>query len=171
MRSTHYKQYSIPGFCVTLNGTWEMGFSRKYTTVADIPGRTIDPSPVYAGRLWYRREIVLPEGDWKYATLELKGARFAPEVFVDGEPVSRQNGGMAPTFHLLSYPAVKPGHIVLLEIALSSLHDLTPADASLIPAADRRRSDPAACLWDDIVLHLHNIIFPTGKPFRRAPTK
>jgi hypothetical protein len=107
------------------------------------------------GRLWYRREIKLPPGTWEYATLELKGARFSPEVYVNGISVSKQNGGMAPTFHLLRHKDVKPGKKIILEIALTSLRDLPETDASYIPVADQWRSNISSCLWNDVVLKVH----------------
>lgn len=142
-------------FSVSLNGIWQTGFSRNYTATAQVPGIAIDPSKINAEKLWYKKEAVLPKGDWQYATLELKGARFLPEVFVNGISVSKQAGGMAPTFHLLRSNDVKPGNTVTLEIALSSLKDIPTTDASYIPPADQWRSNIASCLWDDVILHLH----------------
>jgi len=140
---------------VSLNGVWQTGFARKYTTIAQVPGIAIDPSKINTATLWYKRVVVLPKGEWGFATLELKGARFLPEVFVNGVSVSKQNGGMAPTFHLLQNETVKPGNTITLEIALSSLKDVPLTDASYIPPADQWRSNVSSCLWDDVVLHLH----------------
>jgi hypothetical protein len=100
----------------------------------------------------------LPEGHWKYATLELKGARFSPEVYINGFSVSKQNGGMAPTYHLLKHKDVKPGESITIEIALSSLDNLPESDASYIPEADHWRSNISSYLWDDVVLKFHNEI-------------
>jgi len=141
-------------FSVSLNGEWEIGFARIYTTTANVPGIPVDPSHMNAEKLWYKKEIQLPAGNWQFATLELKGARFAPQVYINGELVSKQNGGMAPTFHLLTNRAIKPGNKITIEIALQSLKDLPPADASFIPPADQWRSNVSSGLWDDVVLHL-----------------
>lgn len=132
-----------------------MGEGRNYTNEVVVPGIHTDPTKMNSEKLWYRREVYLPEGNWKYATLELMGARFAPEVFVNGKSVSKKNGGMAPTFHLLKHNDVKPGKKIILEIALSSLKDLPETDASYIPVADQWRSNISSCLWNDVVLRLH----------------
>ncbi|MFZ0283026.1 MAG: glycoside hydrolase, partial [Bacteroidales bacterium] len=140
---------------VSLNGTWEMGHGRNYTRTVIVPGIHTDPAMMDPETLWYRKEIELPAGNWKYATLELKGARFSPEVYINGVSVSRQNGGMAPTFHLLNHKDVKPGRKIKIEIALKSLKDLPVTDASYIPVADQWRSNISSSLWNDVVLKLH----------------
>ncbi|WEK21380.1 MAG: glycoside hydrolase [Candidatus Pedobacter colombiensis] len=141
---------------MVLNGKWQMGFSRNYTATVDVPGIAADPAQMNTEKLWYKRRVVLPQGDWKYATLELKGARFMPEVYVNGVKVSAENGGMAPTFHLLKSGDVKPGNTLTLEVALQSLKNVPVTDASFIPPADQWRSNVSSCLWDDVVLHFHN---------------
>ena len=140
---------------ILLNGQWEIGEGRQYTAKVEVPGIHCDPTKMNNDTLWYRREVTLPRGDWRYATLELKGARFAPAVFVDGQQVSRTDGGMAPTFHLLNSKAVKPGKTIKLEVALTSLKDLSKTDASYIAVSDHWRSNVSSSLWDDVVLHLH----------------
>ena len=145
-------------FYVLLNGEWKSGFSRNYTLTGKVPGIPIDPSRMSDEKLWYKKELVLPKGDWQWATLELKGARFAPEVYINGQMVSEQNGGMAPTFHLLKHQAVQPGNTVTIEIALESLKNISPTDASFIPPADQWRSNVSSGLWDDVVLHLHGVV-------------
>ena len=140
---------------LNLNGQWEMGYNHEYTSVVTVPGIHTDPSKMEPSVLWYRRAVELPEGDWKYATLELKGARFSPEVYVNGVSVSRKNGGMAPTFHLLRQRDVRPGRRIILEIALKSLKDIPETDASYIPVADQWRSNISSCLWNDVILKLH----------------
>jgi beta-galactosidase len=137
---------------ISLNGRWEMGSGRIYTRNVTVPGIHTDPAKMNTEKLWYRKEILLPEGHWKFATLELKGARFSPEVFVNGVSVSKQNGGMAPTFHLLNSRDVKPGKKIIIEIALTSLKDIKPSDASYIPVADQWRTNVSSCLWDDVIL-------------------
>ena len=89
-----------------LNGQWEMGECRHYFQTVEVPGIHCDPTKMNNDTLWYRRKVILPKGTWTYATLQLKGARFAPAVFVDGQQVSRADGGMAPTFHLLNNKTV-----------------------------------------------------------------
>lgn len=140
---------------ICLNGIWDMGTDRHYTKKVIVPGIHTDGDKINLHKLWYRKEVQLPEGNWEYATLELKGARFAPEVLVNGASVSKQNGGMAPTFHLLKQRDVKPGRKIILEIALTSLNDLPETDASYIPRADQWRSNVSSCLWNDVVLKLH----------------
>ncbi|MFA6947253.1 MAG: glycoside hydrolase, partial [Pedobacter sp.] len=142
-------------FTISLNGSWEIGPGRNYTQKVIVPGIHTDATKMNPEKLWYRREVILPEGNWKYATLELKGARFSPEVYVNGVSVSKQNGGMAPTFHLLNHNDVKPGKKIILEIALTSLKDLPEADASYVPKADQWRSNISSCLWNDVVLRVH----------------
>ncbi len=140
-----------------LNGQWEMGECRHYSQTVEVPGIHCDPTQMNNDTLWYRREVILPKGTWTYATLELKGARFAPAVFIDGQQVSRADGGMAPTFHLLDNQTVKPGKAITLEVALTSLKDLPKTDASYIAVSDHWRSNVSSSLWDDVVLHLHGV--------------
>ena len=132
-----------------------MGESRRYDREVEVPGVHCDPAKMNEDTLWYRRTVVFPKGKWQYATLELKGARFAPAVFIDGQQVSRANGGMAPTFHLLKGKNVKPGKTATLEVALTSLADLPQSDASYIAVSDHWRSNISSCLWDDVLLHLY----------------
>ncbi len=141
---------------ILLNGQWDCGENRQYSLKVNVPGLASDPSKMNEGVMWYKRQIVLPLGDWKYATLLLKGARFAPEVYINGEKVSQQEGGMAPTYHLLKSAAVKPGATVTLEIALVSLKNLPQTDASYIPPADQWRSNISSSLWDDVILFTHS---------------
>jgi beta-galactosidase len=142
-------------YTINLNGPWEMGYSRNYTEKVIVPGIHTDATKMAPATLWYRKEVTMPRGNWKYATLELKGARFSPEVYINGVSVSKQNGGMAPTVHLLKHKDVRPGRKVIIEITLTSLKDLSPADASYIPVADQWRSNISSSLWNDIVLKLH----------------
>ena len=126
---------------ISLNGIWDMGHGRKYVKQVVVPGIHTDASVMNPETLWYRKEVILPAGKWSHATLELKGARFAPEVFINGISVSRQNGGMSPTFHPLNQKEVKPGEKIIIEIALTSLKYLPVTDASYIPVADHWRSN------------------------------
>lgn len=142
---------------ISLNGKWLSGENQVYDREVDVPGIATDPSKVNKEKLWYKKVLFLPQGDWKYATLELKGARFLPEVYVNGSLVSKEKGGMATTFHLLDLGRkdVAPGKEVVIEIALSSLNDIKPDDASYIPPADQWRSNISSSLWDDVILHFH----------------
>ncbi len=128
---------------------------RKYDRTVEIPSVTENAAEMTPGKLWYKRTVDLPKGEWTHATLYLKGARFNPEVYIDGVLVSKKNGGMAPTYHSLDSRKVKPGASILVEIALTSLADLDKTDASYIPIADQWRSNISSCIWDDIVLELH----------------
>lgn len=138
-----------------LNGPWEYGIDRDYTGTATVPGIPVDATRPTDGRLWYRREIRLPEGCWNTAVLELKGARFRPEVYVDGRRVSSQEGGMIRSLHELRHEALRPGSRIVLEISLASLADTPASDASYIPKVDQWRSNCSSSLWDDAVLHLY----------------
>jgi beta-galactosidase len=138
---------------LSLDGTWQTGINRNYTTTAPVPGLAQDPTKVSPGTLWFKRSVQLPRGNWQQATLTLNGARFAPAVYVDGEKVSSAEGGMAPTVHLLRSPHVAPGKTIQLEVALLSLTDLSNKDASSVPGADRWRSNISSGLWDSVTLH------------------
>lgn len=46
---------------VSLNGRWEAGDDRRYDRTAEVPGIAADPTRKNDGRLWYRREVTLPE--------------------------------------------------------------------------------------------------------------
>mgnify|MGYP002623054679 CR=1 FL=1 len=140
---------------LVLNGPWLMGEGRIYSQTVSVPGIHTDPTQMNVDTLWYKRQVTLPHGKWKYATLELKGARFAPEVYVNGERVARSDGGMAPTFHLLRSKAVQPGKTITLEVALTSLKTLPSTDASRIAVSDHWRSNISSSLWDDVLLHTH----------------
>ena len=140
---------------VPLNGKWEAGFSRKYTKTVRVPGIPFDPSTIHEDCLWYRKVITLPKGRWSSATLELKGARFRPSVYVDGKLAGESEGGMAPVFFKLNGGQIKPGKRIELEISLASLKNVPATDASWIPETDQWRSNISSCLWDDVILHLH----------------
>ena len=99
---------------VDLNGRWEYGIDRNYTATTMVPGIPLDATCPHEGRLWYRRRVTLPCGAWNSAVLELKGARFRPEVYVNGERVSSQEGGMIRSLHRLDHPSLKPSETVTL---------------------------------------------------------
>ncbi len=151
------KERSLPGEW-NLNGNWEFGINREYERSVQVPGLVTDPSEFAPGRIWYRRSLELPGGDWDNATLNLKGALFSPEVYVNGVLVSKQSGGMAPTFHLLQHDAVEPGATIMLEVSLGSMRDLSESDASYVPRANHWRSNVSSYIWDDVVLDFHRHI-------------
>ena len=138
---------------LSLNGEWEYGVDKVYTQTTIVPGFPLSTKEMHDGRLWYRKVVELPQGDWNVAELELKGARFRPEVYVNGQKVSYKEGGMAKTTHLLK--GVAPGQRVTLEVSLASLKDVPLEDASRIPEVDRWRSNVSSCLWDDVTLFLY----------------
>ena len=135
-----------------LNGSWWFGPDRRYDGVVTVPGLVGDPERPSPGKVWLKRTVERPEG-FGAATLLLKGARFAPEVYVDGRCQSAAEGGMAPTRHWLDLSGT--GDRFELEIALCPLDDLDPADASKIPPADHWRSNLSSCVWDDVMLRFH----------------
>lgn len=141
---------------LNLNGEWQIGTDRHYTSITIVPSIATDPSQINEGKLWYKRIIQLPKGNWTRATLVLNGARFSPEIYVNGEKVSQKNGGMTRTCFLLNHKDVMPNKSITLEIALTSLRDLSPNDASYIPKADQWRSNVSSSLWDDVYIHFHN---------------
>ncbi|MFP5041709.1 hypothetical protein [Parasediminibacterium sp. JCM 36343] len=143
---------------VLLNGQWQMGFARNYTSTVAVPGIATDPTKMNNDELWYKREIKLPEGNWAVATLELKGARFQPTVYINGDIMGKQEGGMAPIFFILHHDAIKPGNTITMEISLASLKNMHPTDASYIPGSDHWRTNVGSSLWDDVVLHLHGAV-------------
>lgn len=137
---------------ISLDGEWQAGIDRHYDRVLKVPGIATDPSKPTPGTLWYKRTIELPAGYLPRATLTLKGARFAPEVYVDGKLVSSAEGGMATTVHRFAVPT---GKLFTLEIALHSLTGLDSQDASAVPPADLWRNNVSSYLWDSVVLRLH----------------
>lgn len=141
---------------LSLNGIWDAGLNRIYSFKAEVPGITLDPTKPLDGKLWYKRTVKLPKGDWSNATLVLMGARFSPEVYINGEKVSQKNGGMAATFHSLNHKAIKPNSEMTIEISLTSLSNLSTDDASYIPKTDQWRSNITSSLWDDVYIHFHN---------------
>jgi beta-galactosidase len=138
---------------ISLNGTWQTGLERHYSATNPVPGLAQDSAKVSPGTLWYRRTVKLPSGDWQQATLTLNGARFHPSVYINGELVGSSEGGMAPIVFPLPRSAVAPGRTITLEIALLSLKQMSPEDASTVPTADLWRSNVSSGLWDDVSLH------------------
>lgn len=140
---------------ISLNGKWQMGFARKYTSTVDVPSIATDPTKMNNNVLWYKKEVTLPDGNWTTATLKLKGARFQPTIYINGDSISKQEGGMAPIFFVINHKDMKPRKTITLEIALASLKNMSPNDASFIPWSDQFRSNISSELWDDVILHLH----------------
>lgn len=140
---------------IQLNGTWKMGYHRQYTTSVKVPGLLTDPGKINTDTVWLKRVIKLPAGSWTTASLELKGARFCPSVYINGSLVFSSAGGMAPIYKRLAHKAIRPNTQVVMEIALLPLDRMKDDDASRIPAADLWRSNVSSCLWDDVVLRLH----------------
>ncbi len=145
------------GLQIDLNGTWKAGKKGAYSKTVQVPGIVNNPAEMDEGPVWLKKEIKLPAGEWSHATLLLKGARFNPKVYINGELVSSVAGGMGPTFHPLSHTEIEPGNTVVLEIELMSLADMSDENASYIPTADHWRSNVSSMLWDDVVLQLHGI--------------
>ena len=143
---------------INLNGEWQFGINRNYEKRVMVPGPVTDPAKFSPDKVWYKRELILPEGDWKYATLILNGALFAPEVHVNGVLVSQKNGGMAPTYHLLNSSEVQPGKTIRVEVALESLKNLPETNASYVPIANHWRSNISSYIWDNVSIKFHNEI-------------
>jgi hypothetical protein len=139
----------------SLNGEWEIGSGRNYTKKMYVPGLVTEPDQMNSDTLWYKKEIILPSGDWQYATLILKGALFSPKVYINSQKVAEKNGGLAPTFHLLNHKDVKPDNRIIIEIALLSLKDIPETDASYVAKANHWRSNISSLIWDDIILKTH----------------
>ena len=143
----------------SLRGIWEIGYGRVYTREVTVPGIPNDPRTIDPDVVWYRKMVTLPEGDWTNASLILKGARFCPGIFIDGQLVSTANGGMAPTCHLLGMSQLsdRGKQDVTARNSLSqSLNKIDMnLDASRIPEADWWRSNISSCLWDDVILKFH----------------
>lgn len=133
-----------------LNGTWEYGDSGGSLGTCAVPGVPLDPARTQA--VWLRRKVILPSQPLSRLLLLLKGARFRPQVYVNGDLVFQAEGGMCVTRCLFAHPACVPGAEITLEIRLCSLDDVPLEDASRIPEADHWRSNLSSCLWDDVVL-------------------
>ena len=100
---------------LSLNGDWQMGFSRNYSRTVNVPGLATDPTLIVDEVLWYKKEVKLPAGSWISATIELKGARFQPQVYINGELAGKQNGSMGPPFFEHKNENVKPQNTITIE--------------------------------------------------------
>lgn len=139
---------------LSLNGKWLMGSNHIYTHTISVPGIHTNPTKMNDGPLWYKRKVILPQGNWNTATLILRGARFAPMVYINGRRIAQQEGGMAPIFFTINGKDIQPGKTITLEIKLTSLRDLSEEDASYIATSDHWRSNISSSLWDDVLLHV-----------------
>ncbi len=163
----HKPRHILSGVAtLVLDGQWQAGLERQYDRELTVPGLASDPAKPTDGTLWYRRAVDLPAGAWTHATLILKGARFAPKVYVDGVQVSASEGGMAATTHSFSLPDNGVARTIALEVALTSLNSLSIDDASKVPGADLWRNNLSSYLWDSVVLRLHG----DGEIVRVLPT-
>ncbi len=135
-----------------LDGQWAVGYERNYDKTATIPGLLTDPRETTTDTIWLKRAVERPTTA-RIATLLLKGARFAPEIYVDGALQSSSEGGMGWIRHRLDLDGTD--NTFTLEIALKSLDEIPATDASKIPDADRWRSNISSCLWDDVEIRFH----------------
>lgn len=137
---------------LNLNGPWRARFADGSVHEILQPGIIGDPA-IPSGTLKLSRRVTLPSGTWTGATLLLKGAKYRPRVHVDGALVAHAEGGLAPVRLALNHVSVKPGAAIELLIELSSVDAVPVADASMLPHADRWRSNLSSGLWDDIEMH------------------
>lgn len=140
----------------SLNGLWQVGINRQYDRTCQVPGIVYPADQVPAGNVWYQRKVQLPEEGFENAALILHGAKYVPEVYVNGTPVSRIEGGLAPTVHPIKHPDIKPGAEILLEICLRTLETMDQEDASYLPVSDQWRSNLTSHLWDDVEMIYYN---------------
>jgi len=131
-----------------LSGNWQVKIEEENPKTVSVPGLAGNPSKME--KMVYSRKVVLPEGNWNLATLILNGARFDPTIFINGQRIAEQEGGMAPLQFIISHPDLKPGKTVNLEIHLKALSEIKVSNASRIPEADRWRSNVSSCLWDKV---------------------
>ena len=134
-----------------LNGRWEYGDDTGKLGYCMVPGVSLPPDK--SGKIWLRRRVRLPQSSFTRLLLILKGARFCPEILINGDLVSHKEGGMCITRHLFFHPACIPGAEIQLEIRLSALDDVPAWDASRIPESDLWRTNLSSCLWDDVLLY------------------
>ena len=133
-----------------LNGIWEAGDDRLYDRKVSVPGIVNDPKAFQKGKLWLRKRIMLPSQPFLRTFLHLGGARFCPEIYVNGVFCARCQGGMAPV--QMELTGCAPGKEITLEIALASLPDVPRWDASRIPEADWWRTNVSSGLFGDVRL-------------------
>lgn len=143
---------------ICLNGKWETGINRNYTTESNVPGLVLSAAKAVEGSLWYKKDVTLPANEFSRASLVLYGAKYMPKVYVNGKLVSSSEGGLTVTRHLLEHEDIKPGNTITLEVELASYSDTPDTDASKLPIADDWRSDLTSHIWNDVYLDLHENI-------------
>ena len=156
---------------INLNGAWLASFDDENYFEARVPGVLGDPAVISSGSVFYKRVVTLPDWDFKFAVLTLKGARFCPKVYVNGALVSEREGGMTHTGHVITRDDFSGG-VIELKIELTSLADVSVDDASRIPDADWWRTNVSSHLWDDCVLHFYrDVYFSKAIPFTNFTDK
>lgn len=135
---------------VCLNGSWEYVTDAGERGTCAVPGLVTAPDVMCGVTLF--RNITLPPKPFTRLMLELKGARFRPEITVNGETVAFSEGGMCAIRAVFSHRDCVPGANVRIGIRLCGLHEVPREDASRIPDADHWRSNVSSCLWDDVIL-------------------
>ena len=156
---------------MNLSGTWFASFDDKNYFEAKVPGILGDPSVINSGRVFYKRTVSLPDWDFKFAVLTLKGARFCPRVYVNGVLISEKDGGMTHTTHIISRsdfatPGVDRPCAAEIKIELMPLDAVSIDDASRTPDADWWRTNVSSHLWDDCTINFYkDIYFPKIIPF------
>ncbi len=152
----------------SLNGQWWMttktevgGLDRHYDTTVSVPGIQLPPNQIGKGPVWFltyldlTNDTLLPTVGTLGATIRLNGARFCPAVYINGQLVGHQGGGMAPTDFVVPHRYWRFGQRNSLEVRLLPLSMVPATDASKIPPADQWRSHVSACLWDDVSIRWH----------------
>lgn len=149
-----------------LNGRWLLStkVAREYDSIVPVPGFQTPSTVLGTKPVWLLRRLKASEvSPSRPAILTLKGARFNPTVYLNGQLLQRLNytdgpntgGGMNQLQFWVPKEAwqlkdTSLGHV--LEVKLEGLGQLSKQDASYIPVADQWRSNVGACLWDDVVL-------------------
>ena len=130
---------------------WLVSVNNAPFCPAIVPALVTDPTD-RTSAVTYRNTVTLPEGVWEHCSLLLKGARFCPEILINGRSIAHSEGGMGQLTIPLEDPDVFPGNTVTLEIRLSPLEEVPVEDASRIPDADWWRSNVSSLLWDEVQL-------------------
>jgi len=109
---------------ISLDGTWKFKASAVGEACPEagawaerkIPGVQWAPPEKTAKFLWYRRDLEIPR-DWqgKRMFINLRGARYAPRVYVDGTCIGGQVDGWTP-LELEITEHAKPGETIRLDI-------------------------------------------------------
>ena len=135
-----------------LNGTWHWRREAGDEHPVEVPGLLTDPRKPSPDVIRLHRRVTCPD-EATHATLLLKGARFRPEISVNGQRQARHPGGMAWVRSRLDLRGIEGAFD--LEIALQSLDAVPDSDASKIPPADSWRSNLSSHLWDDVSIRFH----------------